>query len=688
MQPFISRRPGGPTRRTVVAGLVALGAAACSSSPDEPTRGSRAATPADLDGQSGGRVMQIVAHPDDDLYFMNPELAQSIAANDQLVSVYVNCGETGGLNKVPGSTAPPKRDVAAYAGARRQGLRQGYAFMATGQAQAAWVTESVALADGTPIEVDTLKGHPGIQLVFLGVRQHTSYGSGPSKGLTQLWADPSMVTSTLVSTGSPVQESHPVTRASLIAALSHLLDTYRPTLVRIMDPDPDMQAHDAAHRLHHDQPGYSDHPDHTATALFSLAALEQYQGPGKGRPYAVVSYRGYGNERWPQNLPEQLVRAKADVLNVYGGSPGSCDFAAGCGDYDVGKDRSYGTGWLQRTKLRYPAAPALRVDGQGRLTAFAVLGGQAVMWRETARSSSRWGAPQLLGAERLLPGLSACLTQDGRWLLFAERVASLGPSPKDNRRDIVIAEQRAPGGPFGAWSSLGNPEPDADHGRRAGSPVVVADGQGRPVLFARNWSKGISTRHRRPDGRWTPWLDLGGSEVQEGLSALTDQQGRVHVFAAGQDAVHHWSQSEPGGSFALAHLSLPAPADPPAAVLRADASIALAYREAKTSRLVAGRLASGASEWETQRLDLPVRGYGPLALLAQDDAVLLAARNNEGTTSTALWRPGARARWSTDPGRVAGVQALAADAAGHPVLAHLTSEATLRTASVSTSTGH
>lgn len=295
------------------------------------------------------------------------------------------------------------------------------------------------------------------------------------------------------------------------------------------------------------------------------------------------------------------------------------------------------------------------------------------------------GRPRPLGTERLLPGMTAFLTHDGRWQLFAARVASLGPARRDNRREIVVTEQRAPDGPFGAWSTLGNPEADADRGRRVGSPVVTRDGAGWPVLFARNWAMGVSMRRQRPDGQWTPWRDLGGAEVQEGLSALTDHEGRIHVVACGHDAVHHWSQREPGGPFTVAQASLPAPADPPAAVLRPDGGIALAYREARTSRIVAGSLAPGARDWRPERLDLPARGYGPLALLAQDDAILLAARNDEGTTSTALWRSGTQARWSTDPGRVAGVQALVADAAGHPVLAHLTSEATLRTAPVSTS---
>ncbi|MCZ0995654.1 PIG-L family deacetylase [Streptomyces noursei] len=451
-----------------------------------PPSAGRGAVAAADDGRSGSRVMQILAHPDDDLYFMNPEVQQTIGANDQLVSVYLNCGETGGLNKVPGQPRP-KPNLAMYAGARRQGLRQAYALMATGDPHAGWGVQALALPDGTLIEVNTLAGHTGVQLVFLGVHQHFAAGRGRKRGLPDLWADPTMVTSTLVSTGSPVRAAQKITRSRLIDVLVQLLDRYRPTLVRTLDPDPDMQVHDGAHRRHHDQAGYSDHPDHTAAALFTYAALARYKGPGDGRLHAVMAYRGYYNERWPDNLPAQLVRDKAEALNAYGGAPDSCDFPAGCGDYDVGRNRSYRTGWLQRTSLRYPtAAPQVRQGPDGRLTAFAVLAGQAVRWQRTGKGDGTWTTPEPLGGDGLLPGLSATLTEDGRWQLFAERIAALGPRAADNRREIVMAEQPRRGGLFRPWASLGTPTaplttaagsavlswPGAPTARRGSSPAT------------------------------------------------------------------------------------------------------------------------------------------------------------------------------------------------------------------------
>lgn len=682
-----------PTRRSVVAGLLALAAAAgCTSGPDgrkpPEKKPGRASVPPVDDGTSGARIVQIVAHPDDDLYFMNPELQQSIGDNDQLVSIYLTSGESYGVNKVPGQKPPPKPDVPGYAGARRQGLRQAYSLMATGKELAPWTVGVKTLPDGTPVEVDTLTGHEAIRLVFLGVRQHAAVGRhrGPSNRLPVLWSDPAVSTSTLISTGSPVTATHEVTRESLIANLAALLNEYKPTLVRTLDPDPDMQVHDAKNRRRHDQPGYSDHPDHTATALFAYAALERYEGPGEGRAYSVISYRGYYNERWPHQLPPQIERAKADVLNAYGGAPGHCGFPAGCGDYDLGRDRSYGTGWLQRTSQRQPtAAPRIQQAPDGRLTAFCVLGGQAAMWQESGPGSGTWGEPALLGGDGLLPGLSAVLTQDGRWQLYAQRIAGLGPKAEQNLRELVMAEQRQATGPFGAWSSLGNPEKDPERGRRMGAPVVTIAGDGAVHLFVRNWSRGVSTRRRGADGVWGGWRALAGGDVQEGLTVATDTKGRVHVLGAGHDTVRHWTHDQPDWDVVPVPTGLPAPSDPPTVLARPDGSLLLVFREPKTARPRLHRRAAdarGATGWTDAKLDLVGRGYGPFILHPLLDGVLLAGRNNDGGTSLATIETGATPRWNSIEGAVVGQAALATDSANRPVLARLAPDATLATGAV------
>ncbi|MEU1075169.1 MULTISPECIES: PIG-L family deacetylase [unclassified Streptomyces] len=703
-----------------MAGTVAVAAAGCvpgrrnASDPD----GRGGASPRGTSPTGGPRgtatVLQIVAHPDDDLYFMNPDLEQSLTAGDRLVSVYLNCGEKDGINKVPGRGPAPRPDEPGYAGARRQGLRQAYAYMVTGRPDAPWRTGPLALPGGLAAELDTLEGHDHVQLVFLGIQQY-----GPDWVLPRLWADPAAVTRTRVSTGSPVARSYAVTRTGLVDALVHLLDRYAPTVVRTMDPDPDRQPHDApggggknggggdnggrgnggggapgrrdrdrANRPHHDQPGYSDHPDHTATALFTFAALERHRRGRTAPPVAVVPYRGYYNERWPQNLPKQLVRRKAHILNVYGGSPGSCGFAAGCGDYDVGHDNSLGTGWVQRTSPRQPfAAPRVVPDAAGRLHAFGVLSGQAVMWQETTRGSGTWGAPIRVGGDGIAPGLTALLDAQGCWHLFAARITGLGPHPRDNRRDLAHTRQTRPGGAFGAWTSLGTPDRDPERGRRVGTPAVARAGDGTLHLFARNWERGIATRVQHPDGSWTRWTPLGTTApvppLQDGVAAVTDTGGRVHVFATGRDAVHHWTQQAPGGAFTELPTGLPASADPPTALPRPDGSVLLALREPVTARPLLHRLTPDGTWRPEPSSALPGRGYGAFALLAVGGGVLLAGRNNAGTVSWARLDDGpANPHWSTLPSRTVTGPSLALTPDGRPLLTTLAPDATLRSVTV------
>lgn len=132
---------------------------------------------------------------------------------------------------------------------------------------------------------------------------------------------------------------------------------------------------------------------------------------------------------------------------------------------------------------------------------------------------------------------------------------------------------------LGRWTSLGNPEDTEDRGRRVGPPSAVRTADGRVHVFVRNADKGLSTLVREPGGTWGTWADLGGTEVQDGLSTVTDRQGRIHVFAAGRDTVHHWAQPAPSAAVAFQPLgTLPCPADVPTVALAPDGAIALTYR--------------------------------------------------------------------------------------------------------------
>lgn len=132
----ISQGPGpthqgsGPSRRFLLAGMGTAAASAAltaCSVPAPPRRTTATADP--MPGKAisiarHDRLMQILAHPDDDMYFMNPDAQRMMDSGTPLVCVYVTAGEATGINVVAGQphpfpTSPPTRRRAIRACARR-----------------------------------------------------------------------------------------------------------------------------------------------------------------------------------------------------------------------------------------------------------------------------------------------------------------------------------------------------------------------------------------------------------------------------------------------------------------------------------------------------------------------------------------------------------------------------------------
>lgn len=111
---------------------------------------------------TGGTVLQVVAHPDDDLFFMNPDLSRSISTGVKVATVYLTSGESDGRNEAhsPHLQDPARpADHAAYAEARQNGIRAAYAQMATGDRTSAWQRTSVPTAAwGTPRWTSSSRG--------------------------------------------------------------------------------------------------------------------------------------------------------------------------------------------------------------------------------------------------------------------------------------------------------------------------------------------------------------------------------------------------------------------------------------------------------------------------------------------------------------------------------------------------
>ncbi|MEU1124146.1 PIG-L family deacetylase [Streptomyces sp. NPDC005899] len=591
-------------RRTLLA-TTALGTLAACSVP-APRRTDLAPDPAPGLAVRAGRraqLMQILAHPDDDLYFMNPDTRRALDAGTPLVCVYLTAGEADGVNKIPGAPRPAP-DKAAYSSSRHQGLRQAYATLLGMDAFTPWDVSVAELGGHHRAEVNVLAGGGRrVELVFLNTAMHTGRHR---LGLPSLWQDRGLALRTVVADGSPLRHTGSYTYDGLVDVLAGLLERYRPTLVHTLDPDPDVQhSTEAARRADSEQRGYSDHADHTAAACFAWAAMFRWvagatAGGGEVPGFVTTAFRGYYNRHWPKNLPPAVLEAKAAPLVPYGGSPDwECGNPSGCGDYNVGGDRPLTNrkGWVRSTRHRYPGPrTVVAAEPGGRLAAYAVVGLRAVRWRETEAGSGLWGPPHDLGGGPLAPALGSATTADGRLLLFGLRFAALAGHGGDNEREIVLLEQGAPGrGGFLPWRGLGTPSAGRDAGRRTGVPVAVTAPDGRVHLFVRNAEKGVSTRIREATGRWGAWRDTGGGEVQDGLGAVVDGAGRVHVFGAGHHAVHHWTQDAPGADLTARTqlIGAPVPGDGPAALLAPDGALELYYRAATEPGLTTVRAAHG-----------------------------------------------------------------------------------------------
>ncbi|GAA2291149.1 PIG-L family deacetylase [Streptomyces kunmingensis] len=575
--------PLGVSRRGLLAGGAALAAAgslgACSRTGTAPPPHTTAPSPAT--GRAAAQaeralLLQVLAHPDDDLYFMNPDTQHSLDAGTPLVCVYVTAGEANGMNKTP-TDRTPAPNKAAYSSARHQGLRQSYATQLGLPVFTRWNNSVLRLRNGFQAEVSTLE-HRGrrVELIHLDLAMHTPAGH---MGLPALWRDRGLLLRTLVPEGSPLRTVQTYDYDSLIDVLVALFERYRPTLVQTLDPDPDIQVSDRITQLRDsEQIGYSDHADHTAVACFSWAALIRWAQEAKGGPpaFLATAFRGYYNHHWPKNLPPQVLEEKAAHLVPYGAAPDwQCGNPSGCGDYNVGGDRPLTNrkGWVRATHYRYPGPRlALQQNSGGALTAYGVLGLRAVRYDE---KGGAFGDPVDLGGGPLAPMLSSTALQDGRHLVSGLRLSAIEGRGATHLREIVVLEQRGPR-TYGSWSSLGNPEDDPDRGRRIGVPVTVTAPDGRVHLFVRNADQGISTRVRATSGTWSPWRDLGGGPVQDGLTAVVGDDRQVHVYAPGRYTVHHWT---PDGPDPLP--GLPAPADAIAA-----AGGRLYYRPPASDRLL------------------------------------------------------------------------------------------------------
>ncbi|ADD45305.1 PIG-L family deacetylase [Stackebrandtia nassauensis] len=631
-------QPGGratrfPVKRRVVLGTAFAGGAVATAGlllrpwQSDPAAGT--------DETGDGRVhMQIVAHPDDDLYFFNPDVAQCIRDGKPMVTVCITCGEGDGRN----GPDTEEQDYESYVAARYNGLRAAHADMTLKKPLAEWTREKLKFKAGPTAELATLKSEPRIQLVFLNLWSNAEKPGVKGRRLKQLWEGETDEHETLVPAASPIGKKYGYDRETLLKVLAELLDRYNPVVVRTMDPDPDAQEHDAANPRYADQKGYSDHEDHTPAGLFAWEALRSWWKDGNGDNTVVESYRGYYGRRWPRNLSAKARKDKGRTMNVYAWrDERECGDPNGCGDLNI-TGKGVGTAYGASTTYRYSGDTGwLRRTGDKRLFAALVRGGRAVQWLEPESGSDETNSFSLVGTDLMLPSLNTCTSGAGVWHTVGV-TAAFTEEPGSHTRNLLVRDFTFTGA-TGQWRSLGNPDADRKGRKRrgVGMPVAVAVGEGRLLVAARNYDRSVSVRHRTASGSWDDWKHLDGPVVQDGLSAVSLKTDTADIFASAADGVVQWHRD--GGSWDQSTLDTVVPAGPPTAVALPDSRVLLLVREAETARLF-GYVGDGSEDGWKDELDLGGDGgVGSIAALAPKSwsgRVGIAVRNDAGTVSVTV----------------------------------------------------
>ncbi|MGW6860599.1 PIG-L family deacetylase [Streptomyces xanthophaeus] len=618
---------------------------------------------------TGGTVLQVVAHPDDDLFFMNPDLSRSISTGVKVATVYLTSGESDGRNEAhsPHLQDPARpADHAAYAEARQNGIRAAYAQMATGDRTSAWQRTSVPTAGGGNAEVDVLVARPEVNLVWMQLREARSISGDNPDSLRGLWDGKVPALGAQLTSGTPVTPWFSYTKEQAVEAIADVFAMYRPTTIRTQDPTPGRAQGGGA---------FLDHQDHMYGARFAQAAAERYARSTDRPHFSVQNYVSYPNSSLPPTLDPQTAEEKLGYLKTYAWTDHQdwCGSPAGCGDRKTAT-RPTGAGWNQTIRYSRNEGTSWMTEGvSGRLWAFAALDGRMAYWSRTSPQAP-WQGPLFLPGSGIDAGATAVRLPDGRIAVFGTRT-TLGTTPQAYGRDLVYAVQTAPDGAFGPWQSLGTPDTGDVSGTSAiSTPAVAVDDAGRMTVYVRDSARTLRARAQAaPDSGFGAWQALGGSGLQGQPVTATDAAGRRHVYAATDRSVLAWVRPTPDAPFGgPVPTGLPATTGPLSATPQGD-GVRLYFRRPGTGTVGTVLVGAGgpAPTFSPVTEAGGTGGYGAVGVAGG----LLTGRAGAGTVGVS--GPDGTSSWYESQMHYTGAPAAVAEPDGTAVAAALGLDAAL-----------
>jgi len=271
--------------------------------------------------------LYVVAHEDDDLLFMNPDIANSIEAGNHVVVIHLTAGDLGAAGAARLADHPSAQQ---YWVDRERGNLNAYAFMAHDEAYTAyvpgtsisslWSATTLEIAGAQMAEYDLVQGTQTLSLVYLrlsDMQLEDAWLNNPGRGGRAGTTDPlpAGTVQTLACTDCPLGTDLPgqlITRDQLTQVLAGLITHFTADTISnsvsfqdatglyidgLGTPAP-CNPHG---RDHGSSCGYRDYWDHVYAAQFTLSAALAAQA-SQAAPLALRAYRDYSISQEPPTL--------------------------------------------------------------------------------------------------------------------------------------------------------------------------------------------------------------------------------------------------------------------------------------------------------------------------------------------------------------------------------------------------
>ncbi|WMD21795.1 PIG-L family deacetylase [Achromobacter seleniivolatilans] len=513
------------------------------------------AAPPPLAQCHGIKDLAFVAHLDDDLLFMNPDIASNIEAGGCVRVVYLTASDAG--------------EGEGYMLGRERGVRAAYAFMA--HKPDVWKEDAGTVA-GRHIARFTLQDNPRVQLWHLRLKDPwLGKGWGSLTPLSRTESEPGQNIDTL----GPYPEVY--TREQLIATVAEMIRQYGPTTVRHLDDTVSVPYTQLCWRC----TGHS-HPDHIASARLVREAM--VRAPGN---YAETGYIDYPSQERATNLTDSEIAAKSMIFQHYAWN----DYHYCAGPTGCKEPAGPAAAWVQRAYYvsRQDVAPQLYPDGRGGLVVFAA--------GETNAAVNRWDSGQRrwqsLGGRTTGPlvsfthadGTAGLMARDplggvwankqrhdGTWqgwqALGGMRVTQIpAVAPRGEAAAVALGYDGllhwiSPSGIDGSWSTWQDlPLLEGV----TGSPAAARGADGRYVIFAVAGAGELfytrqlpAAKGHRPD--WQAWRRVTAPEAAGGLAAIRNHENRVELYFR-QRSNNHLTKLVEAGDTTDLNMEWSAPAD-------------------------------------------------------------------------------------------------------------------------------